>query len=204
VALAGRAAEAWRSRTARLGRFLSPRRQPEPTNSVEGASRLRATPSCRNGYQKLGHSGKRNQKIILTRPRGLSLADVRALLLVALIGGCAGDAGERLQSGRVLAWQGLQGRWVGPVVPVEPACGATTQGLMSIGGKGFGFDPFQGTTVLRGEVSDDGHLSGRLVRQGADHQDLSITFDAVAAERDAIRGTLHSGRCRWTVTLHRG
>ncbi len=76
---------------------------------------------------------------------------------------------------------------------------------MSIGGKGFGFDPFGSTTVIRGEVSDDGHLSGRLVRQGADHQDLSISFDAMgAAATDAISGTLQSGRCRWTVTLRRG
>ena len=58
--------------------------------------------------------------------------------------------------------------------------------------------------MVRGDLGDDGHLSGRLIRQGADHQDLSISFEGMAAGTDAINGTLQSGRCRWTVTLHRG
>jgi hypothetical protein len=75
---------------------------------------------------------------------------------------------------------------------------------MSIGHRRFAFDPFQGTTVVRGELSDGGHLDGKLVRQGPDHQDLSISFEAMAAGNDAINGTLQSGRCHWTVTLRRG
>jgi hypothetical protein len=126
------------------------------------------------------------------------------LILVPLLAGCSGDLGERLQSGQVLAWHGLQGRWVGSVVPVDPACGSTTEGLMSIGEKGFGFDPFQSTTVIQGTVSSDGHFSGKLARQGAEHQNLSIGFEATATGSDAIDGTLQSGRCHWTVTLHRG
>jgi hypothetical protein len=158
----------------------------------------------KNIYRELGHVGKRKLKIILGQPRGLPCPAVWALLLLALITGCKEDLGERLQSGQVLAWQGLQGRWVGPVVPTEHACGATTRGLMSIEDKRFALDPFQSTTVVRGELSAGGHLIGKLVRQGPDHQDLSISFEAMAAGNDAISGTLQSGRCHWMVTLHRG
>jgi hypothetical protein len=132
----------------------------------------------------------------------------RALPLIALIAGCEGDLGERLQSGRVLAWQGLQGRWVGPVAPADKSCGATTKGLMSIGDKGFAFDPFQSTTVIQGAVGKDSRLSGNLTRQGGDHQNLLVSFDGsvsgTGSETEAIEGTLVSGRCHWKVTLHRG
>ena len=128
-----------------------------------------------------------------------------ALILLA---GCKGDLGERLQSGHVLAWHGLQGRWVGQVAPEDKSCGAPTQGLMSIGEKGFGFDPFQSTTVIQGTVSKDGHLSGDLTRQGGDHQTLSVSFVGQAggtgSDAEAIEGTVVSGRCHWKVTLHRG
>ncbi len=131
-----------------------------------------------------------------------------AALLIALIAGCEGDMGERLQSGRVLAWHGLQGRWVGPVVPTDKSCGATTQGLMSIGEKGFGFDPFQSTTVIQGAVGEDGRLTGNLTRQGGDRQNLSVSLRGSASgagsEAEAIDGSLVSGRCHWKVTLHRG
>jgi hypothetical protein len=148
--------------------------------------------------------GKKNLKKILGLCCGRFSLCGGGLLLSLLVGGCDGDVGERLQSGKVLAWYGLQGRWVGPVVPVEPTCGASTQALMTIGKKGFGLDPFQSTAVIHGDVGDDGHLRGSLVRQGADHQDLSIGFEGMAAGSDAISGTLQSGRCHWTVTLHRG
>ena len=157
-------------------------------------------------YPKLGQVGKKKSENI---PRSASRPALCAdrcgrCSHPVLTGGCEADLGEHLQSGRVLAWHGLQGRWVGPVVPTERACGATTQGLMSIGERGFALDPFQSTAVIRGKVGDDGHLSGSLVRQGADHQDLSIVFEGMAAGSDAISGTLQSGRCSWTVTLHRG
>jgi len=131
---------------------------------------------------------------------------VCAAVTIVLVIGCEGDVGERLQSGHVLAWHGLQGRWVGPVVPADKSCGPATQGLMSIGSKGFGFDPFQSTTVIHGEVGKDGRLIGSLNRQGADRQDLSVSFEASAsaAGAETIDGTLVSGRCRWTVTLRRG
>jgi hypothetical protein len=152
----------------------------------------------------VGYVGKKNLKNFLDRSRGPIGRSVRTLLLAVLIGGCSRDVGERLQSGRVLAWHGLQGRWVGQVVPAERACGAATQGLMSIGKGVFAFDPFESTATVRGELGDNGHLNGRLIRQGADHQDLSISFAGVAEGTDAINGTLQSGRCRWMVTLHRG
>ena len=127
---------------------------------------------------------------------------------LALLAGCKGDLGEPLQSGEVLRLQGLQGRWAGSVVPVSPSCGQVTEGLMSIAEKGFGFDPFQSTTVVQGVVTKDGHLNGSLLRQGGERQNLSIAFDGTAnlvtSEADTISGTLRSGRCQWTVTLHRG
>ncbi len=175
------------------------------TGKIVGrASRLRKAPSCRNGYPELGHVGKKILKKILE----LILQPIRlllcGLLLAAVVGGCEGDQGEHLQSGRVLALQGLQGRWVGPVVPTDGACGSPTHGVMSIGRKGFGFDPFQGATVVLGKVDEDGHLSGVLVRQSPDHRDISIAFEGTAAGSDAIEGTLQSGRCRWKVALRRG
>jgi len=126
------------------------------------------------------------------------------LLISALVAGCHGDLGERLQSGQVLAWHGLQGRWVGSVMPTDAACGLPTQGLMTIGEKGFGFDPFESTTVIQGEVSKDGHLNGGLAREGSEHQSLTITFDGLATDSGTLNGTLRSGRCHWTVTLLRG
>ncbi len=133
---------------------------------------------------------------------------VIAALTIVLVAGCEGDLGERLQSGRVLAWHGLQGRWVGPVVPTDKSCGATAQGSMSIGDKGFAFDPFQSTTVIQGAVGKDGRLTGNMTRQGGDRQNLSVSFEGAASgagsEAETIDGALASGRCHWKVTLHRG
>jgi hypothetical protein len=149
----------------------------------------------------LGQVGKGILKKILASVQNILLLAVCPFLLAS---GCKTDLAEPLQSGRVLAWHGLQGRWVGPVVPIQPSCGAETQGLMSIGENGFAFDPFRGTTVIRGKVADDGRINGDLVRQGPDHQDLSMVFEATARGPDEIAGTLQSGRCHWAVTLHRG
>jgi hypothetical protein len=164
------------------------------------ASRLHATPLCRNEYQNLGQMGKRNLKRIL----GSFGMAVCGLLTAVLAGACEADLGEPLQSGRVLKVLGLQGRWIGSVVPTENACGPATQALMSIGKSGFGLDPFQSTTVIYGKIDEEGRLSGRLNRLSAEHQDLSIVFEGRATGSDAISGTLESGRCHWTMTLHRG
>ena len=158
-------------------------------------SQSRMSPSYRIEYQKLGWVGKKIQKKILDA--------LCMLLLGGLIAGCGDDIADRLQSGKVLAWDGLLGRWAGPVTPTDPSCGSTTEGLLSIGTDGFGFDPFQSTTVIAGKVANDGHLAGTFVRTVASHQPLSISFDAAPADDDTIRGTLVSGRCHWSVTLHR-
>ena len=129
--------------------------------------------------------GKKNLKIFLDRLQTRLWAASCGILALCVAGGCEADLSEHLQSGRVLAWHGLQGRWVGPVVPTERACGPATQGLMSIGERGFALDPFQSTAVIRGKVGDDGHLSGNLIRQGAEHQDLAIVFEGRAAESGA-------------------
>jgi hypothetical protein len=147
--------------------------------------------------------GKVNFHMISIFPHNILMA-----LSVVLVAGCEGDLAERLQSGRVLALQGLQGRWVGPVVPVDTSCGQVTQGLMSIGKGGFGFDPFQSSTVIQGSVGEDGRLTGGLSQRGGDRHDPSISFEGAAAERgstsETIEGALTSGRCRWKVTLRRG
>ena len=103
-----------------------------------------------------------------------------AVVTLTLLAGCGRDLGEPLQSGQVLPWQGLQGRWVGSVVPTGPSCGRTTQGLMSIGPKGFAFDPFQSTTVVQGAVDKDGHLSATVARLGGEKQNLTIEFNGAA------------------------
>jgi hypothetical protein len=147
--------------------------------------------------------GKKNLKKILEPFRGLGdLAFV--LLFGCLSAGCHKDLGEYLQSGRVLPLHGLQGRWVGLAVPADTSCGPTTKALMTIGEEGFGLDPFQSSTVITGKVSDDGHLVGELVRQGAERREVSINFEGVASGLGLIEGTLRSGRCHWTVELRRG
>ena len=171
---------------------------------VREAFCLRIKPSYKIYYQKLGTLGKRNQKKILGIVLAGNLCWICRALFVALASGCHSELSDRVQGGRVLAWHGLQGRWVGEVTPAEATCGSATEGLMTIGPQGFAFDPFQSTTVLNGNVTVDGHLAGRLVRQGPDHRDLSIAFNGVTTARDAIGGTLQSGRCHWKVTLHRG
>lgn len=140
--------------------------------------------------------------------RGFFSRRTFAAILLATLTGCHGDLGENLQSGRVLAWEGLQGRWAGDVVPTVPSCGSPGHGLMSVGSKTFGFDPFGGTEVIQGAVTANGRLTGTLQRQGSDHQDLTLSFEASASQPGSaaatITGKLASGRCQWAVTLHRG
>ena len=126
------------------------------------------------------------------------------LLSILLVGACSADLSEPLQSGRVITWQGQQGRWVGLVIPTQPNCGPTTRGLMTIGTTRFGFDPFAGATVIQGEVGADGSMRGILVREGGNREKLTLAFDGVASGADTIDGVLQSARCRWTVSLHRG
>jgi hypothetical protein len=165
---------------------------------------LRIEPSYSDYYPKLGKLGKKNQKKILARFVPASGSWICWAFCAAFVCGCHSELSDRLQAGHVLSWRGLQGRWVGKVIPVETACGAETEGLMTIGAHGFAFDPFQGASVVSGDVTDDAHLSGKLVREGPNHRDLSLAFEAVVSAGDAINGTLQSGRCHWKVALHRG
>ena len=140
--------------------------------------------------------------------RIISHQTMAALVLLLLCSGCSGDPGERLQSGRVLPWMGLQGRWAGTITPTLPACGPLTTGLMSIGPKTFAFDPFQSTTVIQGDIDPAGHLRGALGRAGPGHDEIGIEFIGSGQRAvdgvETINGTLSSGRCEWTVSLHRG
>jgi hypothetical protein len=136
-------------------------------------------------------------------------SQILPLGLILAVGACGDrDLGERFQSGQVVRLAGIEGRWVGDVTPEGPGCGATAKGTMSIGRARFGFDPFQSTVVITGDVATDGHMEGTMVRTGAEKQVSSISFKGQAksgsAESEAITGELASGSCRWSVLLRRG
>ena len=156
-------------------------------------------PSCLFRYPFLGRLRKRNF------PRSASFVIATNL---AVLGGCDAPAriSRNLGSGEVIAVYGLEGRWAGPVVPDDASCGKPGTGLMSIGRGTFAFDPFQGTTVIKGRVEGD-HLSGSFSRPGGNKVSLSISFEghasASAADEDTIDGKLVSARCRWSVSLKR-
>ena len=162
---------------------------------------LLTSPLYQSRYQKMGHMGKR----ILIKFLCRQIGGFAACALLALpTSGCDTDVAEKLQSGKVLALYGLQGRWVGSVTPGDASCGPSTRGVLTIGGGDFGFDPFQSTTVIQGTVGRDGQLGGTFIRQDTQHQPISISFNAAAADGEAITGELVSGRCRWAVALRRG
>ena len=136
---------------------------------------------------------------------------IRYFVLLALIlaaSGCRNEAADRLQSGKVMNLVGLEGRWAGPVIPTADGCGQTTTGLMTVGRNTFAFDPFQGTTVINGAVSDTGGLDGTLSRPGNGQQVISISFSGMARQHGdgeaTIDGQLVSGHCTWMVNLKRG
>ena len=164
---------------------------------------LRSPPSYSSSHQILGWVGKKKLEKCPSRCAA-PLCRGYLTLLVLLSGGCASELEDRLQSGQVMALHGLQGRWTGSVTPSGSDCGDPTKGLLSIGPRGFGFDPFQSTLTIQGGVSEDGHLHGSASRRSADHQELTITFDGSATRPGLIEGGLQSGRCRWAVVLRRG
>jgi hypothetical protein len=129
------------------------------------------------------------------------------LPILLAVSGCFSHAADSLQSGQVIGLFGAEGRWAGPVRPMADGCGQTTTGLMTVGRKTFAFDPFQGTTVINGAVSEAG-LQGTLSRPGNGQQIVSISFSgSVGADADGqqtIDGKLESGRCSWAVSLKRG
>jgi hypothetical protein len=137
----------------------------------------------------------------------LSLGREVAIACLLSLAACAGDPGERLQSGRVLPLAGPEGRWVGPVTPVDPDCGLQTTGLMSIGDSTFAFDPFQSTAVLSGKIGPTGDLQGEAVRPVHGNKPVTMGFLGRVQQSEGLErigGTLTSGRCHWSVTLRRG
>ncbi len=129
-----------------------------------------------------------------------------ATILLALTG-CNNQAADLLQSGEVMGVFGLEGRWAGPVTPLEDGCGDRTNGLMTVGRKTFSLDPFQGTTVINGTVSSDAKLEGTFSRPIGGQQTVSISFLGMAMHHEkggtTIDGKLTSGRCSWSVNLKR-
>ncbi|MGA3398283.1 MAG: hypothetical protein ABSC95_03605 [Acetobacteraceae bacterium] len=138
---------------------------------------------------------------------GLRLGGVASVACLLLLTTCTGDPGEQLQSGQVLAWGGSDGRWVGPVTPVDMNCGQQTTGLMSIGSSTFGFDPFQSAEVLQGNIGPSGNLRGEVVRSVPGNRSIGMSFLGRVQHSEGVEsivGTLTSGRCHWSVTLRRG
>jgi hypothetical protein len=126
---------------------------------------------------------------------------------LAVLVACAGDPGERLQSGRIFSWVGPEGRWVGAVVPMDSDCGVSTTGLMTIGNSTFAFDPFQSTAVLQGKLDPDGNIMGEADRPVPGNRSVTMRFLGRIQHSEGsegIVGTLTSGRCHWSVTLFRG
>jgi hypothetical protein len=135
-------------------------------------------------------------------------SDLAPLLLAGCgIGELPKRASDTIGSGKVLALDGLEGRWGGTVHPGDgSACGPERHGLMRVGDGKFAFDPFESTTVINGTVEKD-TLSGTLTRPGGGHQTLSISFTGHAREdaggKQTIDGVLTSGKCSWQVALER-
>ena len=166
-------------------------------------------------YTKLGYLGKGILPMVdsffcRARPgrHGLWFVGLICLGACARFETARQTLSSNIGTGEVLPWHGLEGRYSGSVTPVLANCGPKTQGLMSVGGGKFAFDPFQSTTVIKGKVAEDGSLHGELVRQGGGNQTLKADFEARArrngAGGDEIAGVLSSGRCRWQVILRRG
>ena len=182
MSLPRQTAEASRRRAPRLEQFLITAAATGTGEFYRRASRLRSAPSCRSEYQKLGHVGKKKSE---KNPR-LS----RAAWFAPAVRGCFFSLCRRMRggSGRASAVRsgsglaGLAGTLGRSGRPDRARLRRSDAGRSCRSAKkGFGLDPFQSTTVVRGKVGDDGHLSGSLVRQGPDHQDLSISFEGMAA-----------------------
>lgn len=140
---------------------------------------------------------------------GIFSKSALAALAIMALSGCHSDLGEPLQSGQVMAIAGAEGRWTGTLHATTNACPGGQQALMSIGVDGaFAIDPFASTLVIRGKRDPDGHYRGVLHRVDPNGQTLSLTFEGLAVDTSshasAILGTIETGPCRWSVTLHRG
>ena len=139
------------------------------------------------------------------------MVDPRRYVLLALcllaLGGCVRKIGESLESGREFSFLSDDGRWVGPVAPTSPDCGRQTTGLMNIGSGKFAFAPFQSIVSVEGTV-EKGRLAGLATSSAPGEKPITMRFaGAIKHPNDGpatIEGTLTSGRCSWSVALHRG
>jgi hypothetical protein len=97
--------------------------------------------------------------------------------------------------------------WAGSVTPAYPNCGNQTTGLMTLSSKEFSFDPFGSITVIQGKV-DHNHLEGSVTRAAPGQKGITFQFVGTvnhpAKGPPTILGTMTSGQCTWSVTLHRG
>jgi hypothetical protein len=155
----------------------------------------------------------------LATPKRAQYAALWGALLAALLAatGCETytsvrqDASASLGTGRTFSIYGLEGRWAGDVTPLAADCGAKTEGSMTITARGFAFDPFGGTFVLTGTISDGGTLQGELKRvlagEGGKRVERLLSFTGNEQRPDggeaSIVGRLESGRCAWRVALQR-
>lgn len=114
---------------------------------------------------------------------------------------CVSAINNTLQSGFSASEQ-----WAGPVAATDPNCGNRTTGLMTLGAIEFSFDPFGSIIDIQGKVEKD-HLEGSSNQAAPGQKGITIAFagaiDRPASGPPVIRGTVNSGHCTWTVTLHR-
>ncbi|MDE2516968.1 MAG: hypothetical protein KGL12_13150 [Rhodospirillales bacterium] len=118
------------------------------------------------------------------------------LTLLLALGACSAQGGPG---------GSLEGAWAGSLHADTASCPGGQRAQMHIGADGhFAIDPFASTLVIDGRQGSDGHFWGQLDRPDPAGHMLRLTFDAIAtADHGTLIGTLASGPCRWSVSLHR-
>ncbi|HUB43358.1 MAG TPA: hypothetical protein VMB73_00100 [Acetobacteraceae bacterium] len=141
----------------------------------------------------------------ITRGRKIPMGRLQKVVVLALFllgpASCVHEINNALQTGF-----GSGDQWAGPVAPTGPNCGHQTTGLMTLGSKEFSFDPFGSVIVIQGKVEKD-HLEGSLTQAASGQKGITIQFVGTinhpASGPSVVQGTVKSGQCMWTVTLHR-
>lgn len=91
--------------------------------------------------------------------------------------------------------------WRGPVTPTDPGplC-KESRGLLQVTGDALMFLPDEGTWLLSGKLSPDGHIDITRTASGADKKPYVTQLTAILAGNE-VTGTYTTPRCRFTVRL---
>ncbi len=89
--------------------------------------------------------------------------------------------------------------YVGTVTP-DGACGQQSRATLSTAKGHFTFAPEDGVLLLRGDVGQDGTLSGTLATTGADRKPYVMRFDGTL-DAQHVTGKYVTPRCGFTVKL---